>query len=222
MIEFIVILFLLITYSVYIHQEEFKANLSILTIRKNSKEILKKIFKSKKRTLLTGFVEVLFFILLVYLAFTMKIFFVAVLSNSMYPTFERGDIVLVQSIFKDPKEGDIVVFIDKKEGYSVTHRVLRIRGDKIYTGGDLSGPDERPITKNEIIGKAIIIFGHPIVIKGVGNYFILNVKEMREITPYGEEYLVYKKIIDVMRHYAIAVIIIGISSYIFIVIRESR
>ncbi len=209
-------------YFVYLNREGFELSLNISRTKRGTNEILKKIFRNRNTALTIAVVEILAFLIVIYLGLTMKIFFAAVLSNSMYPTFERGDIVLVQTIFKEPQEGDIIMFVHKEFGHSVTHRVLRVEGDKVYTGGDSSGPDGDPISKEDIIGKAILIFGKPIVVKGVGNYFILDVKELRDITPYGQEYLFYKKLLDAFRQYAIAVIIIGISAYIYLTIREIR
>ncbi len=209
-------------YFAYINREDFKLSWNISHTRRNANEILKKIFRNRKTVLTIAVAEILVFLVVIYLGLTMKIFFAAVLSNSMYPTFERGDAVLIQTIFREPHEGDIVMFVHKEFGHSVTHRVIRVEGDRVYTGGDSSGPDGEPVNKGDIIGKAILIFGKPIVVKGVGNYFILDVKELRDITPYGQEYLFYKKLLDTFRQYAIAVIIIGISTYIYLTIREVR
>ena len=222
MLELLIVFGIAAVYLVYVYRENIEMDFRVSQTRKNANEFIRKIFKSRKVILAVAALEVGVFLIMVYLGLTMKVFFAAVLSNSMYPTFERGDIVLIQTIFKDPKEGDIVMFVHKEFGYSVTHRVLKVVGDKVYTGGDASGPDGNPISKKDIIGKAVLIFGKPIVIKGVGNYFILNVKELRDITPYGEEYLFYKKMLDAFRQYAIAVIVIGISSYIYLTIREIK
>ncbi len=174
-----------------------------------------------KRLVILG-IELFAFILIIYSAFTMKIFWVAVVSNSMYPTFERGDMVLIQSFDKNPNPGDIVMFIREDINLPVTHRVLNVDGNLVYTGGDASGPDSSPIPKEKIIGKAVTIFGHPIVVKGVGNYFILDAKQLRDITPYGEEYLFYKRMVETFRQYAIAVIIISVSAYIYLSIRDLK
>jgi len=221
-IEFLIIMGLAGAYLVYLHRDDLELSLRISRTRTRADEIVKRIFKSRRAILVMAGIEIAIFLVIIYLGLTMKIFFAAVLSNSMSPTFERGDIVLVQTIFREPKEGDIVMFVSEEFGYSVTHRVLKVSGDKVYTGGDASGPDGDPIAKDAIIGKAILIFGKPIVVKGVGNYFILDVKEMRDIGPYGQEYLFYKKLIDAMRQYALAVIIIGISAYIYVTVREIR
>ncbi len=222
MIELVLIAGIAAVYFVYVNKENLEAGLRILQTKRKANELIKRIFKSRIVVVTIAIIEITVFLVIVYLGLTMKIFFAAVLSNSMYPTFERGDIVLVQTIFKEPREGDIVMFVNKELGYSVTHRVIKVVGDKVYTGGDASGPDGDPISKKDIIGKAVMIFGKPVVVKGVGNYFILDVKELRDITPYGEEYLFYKNLLDAFRQYALAVIIIGLSGYIYLAIRDTR
>ena len=207
-------------YLAYSHRDELGWRMRLLLTRKKVHEFLDRSGRSRNAAILMAVAEIAVFLVIVYLGVTMKIFFAAVVSNSMYPTFERGDVVLVQSIFKDPKEGDIVMFVKKDVGYSVTHRVLKVVGDKVYTGGDASGPDGEPIKNEDIIGKVVLIFGKPVVIKGVGNYFILDAKELRDIGPYGQEYLFYKKLLDAFRQYALSIIIIGISAYIYSLIRE--
>lgn len=209
-------------YLAYSYRDEIGLKTRLLMTRKQVHELLNKSGRSRNTAILMAIVEIGVFLVIVYLGLTMKIFFAAVVSNSMYPTFERGDIVLIQTIFKEPEEGDIVMFVKEDVGYSVTHRVLKVAGDKVYTGGDASGPDSKPIKKEDIIGKAVLIFGKPIVIKGVGNYFILDASEMRDIGPYGQEYLFYKRMLDTFRQYALSIIVIGISAYIYSLLREIK
>ena len=150
----------------------------------------------------------------------MKIFWTVVVSNSMYPTFERGDMVLVQTIFVEPEKGDIIMFIREDVNLPVTHRVLDVKDGLVYTGGDASGPDSTPIPKEKIVGEVVTIFGKPVVLKGVGNYFILDAKELRDITPFGEEYLFYKNLVELFRTYALAVIVVAIAAYLYLSFRE--
>ncbi|KAI5172026.1 signal peptidase I [Nematocida sp. LUAm3] len=53
---------------------------------------------------------------------------VVVLSESMYPGFHRGDILLIANWKKEPKSGDICVFQFKKSEIPVVHRII----DKFY------------------------------------------------------------------------------------------
>jgi len=153
------------------------------------------------------------------LAMTNKLFWAVVTSNSMAPTLKRGDMYLAQAIYVEPKVGDIVMFKRSDIQPPITHRILKIEGDRIYTGGDASGPDPWFITKEDIIAKAVMIGGKPIVIRGFGSYFILDAKEMRSIGPYGQEYLFYKNLVQTFKSYALAIIIICISLYLYMELR---
>ncbi len=154
--------------------------------------------------------------ILLMLTLTHKLFFAVVISDSMYPTFQKGDMYLAQAIYINPKPGDIIMFRRPDVGLPVSHRVLRVVGDYIYTGGDASGPDLLPIKKQDVIAQAVMIGGKPIVIPKLGNYFILNAKQMRSIGPYGEEFLFYQKMIKAFKSYAIAIIVICLSAYVYL------
>lgn len=156
------------------------------------------------------------FCILLYLTLSHKLFFAVVVSDSMYPTFQRGDMYLAQAIQINPKPGDIIMFRRPDVGLPVSHRVLRVVGNKIYTGGDASGPDLIPITRKDVIAQAVMIGGKPIVIPGIGKYFILNAKQLRNIGPYGEEYLFYQKLIRAFKSYAMAIIVICLSIYVYL------
>ena len=88
---------------------------------------------------------------------------VEVIGNSMYPTLEIGDIII---IFKSGnyKVGDIVTFVDSV-GVVVTHRVVEVREDGTYaTAGDYTGSEDLQfLTNNDIVGKVIL------TLSGFGN-----------------------------------------------------
>jgi len=201
-----------------------RLRLELLSARSRLAAKLSDFLKPKKKevSILRLSLELGAFLLLIYAALSYKVFWVAVVSNSMYPTFERGDMVLVQSLFVDPKPGDIVMFNRPDLNYPVTHRVLKVSDGRIYTGGDASGPDSFPISRRDVIGEAVLIFGKPVVLKGVGKYFILDATELRNIGPFGQEYLFYKRLVETFRQYAIAIIIISISLYIYLEVRGKR
>ncbi len=154
--------------------------------------------------------------LLLVLTLSHKLFFTVVTSDSMVPTFKRGDMFLAQAIYIDPKAGDIIMFKRPDIYLPISHRVLRIDGDRIYTGGDASGPDPWFISKKDIIAQAVMVGGKPIVIRDFGKYFILNAKELRSIGPYGQEYLFYKNLVNAFKSYSIAIIIISTSLYVYL------
>lgn len=225
LLSFILFAFLL---TVHLMRRGFLINLrlrlELLSARSRMAARLSGFLKPKKRevSLLRISLELGVFLLLIYAALSYKVFWAAVVSNSMYPTFERGDMVLFQSLFVDPEPGDIIMFNRPDLNYPVTHRVLRVIDGKIYTGGDASGPDSIPITRKDIMGEAVLIFGKPVVLKGVGKYFILDARELRNIGPFGQEYLFYKKLVETFKQYAIAIIIISISLYIYLEVRDKK
>jgi len=208
------LLFLRIDYLNFI-----KARINILYSKSKFRSNTKRILKKKEIKIFKVIFELVIFLLLIYAALAHKVFFVVVVSNSMYPTFERGDLVLVQSILIDPKPGDIIMFSRPDINYPITHRVISISQGKIYTGGDASGPDDFVLSRKDVIAEVVQLFNKPVVIKGVGNYFILDAKELRDIGPYGEEYIFYKRLVDLFKTYALAIIIISILLYIYLSVR---
>ena len=60
---------------------------------------------------------------------------VAVFSNSMVPTFYRGDMMIVYGE-KNIEVGDVVVFDSLDKKYPIIHRIVEIRDGGIITKGD--------------------------------------------------------------------------------------
>ncbi|NOY10584.1 MAG: signal peptidase I [Archaeoglobi archaeon] len=207
------------SFVLYNSREEILFRSKLLEMKSSVKKILERRRNSRRKAILSV-VELVLFFALIYLAFTMKIFWAVVVSNSMAPTFERGDMVLVQTLFVNPEKGDIVMFERSDLNLPVTHRVLKVEDGLVYTGGDASGPDARPVPRDKIIGEVVTIFGSPVVVKGVGKYFILDATQLRDITPFGQEYLFYKNLIELFRKYAIAIIVISIAAYVYLTVRE--
>ena len=83
---------------------------------------------------------------------------VAVFSESMDPTFYKGDMILVQGV-EDVSVGDIIVFDVPDRAYPIIHRIYEITPDGIRTKGDNNlYVDPWTISQNDIYGKAIIKF----------------------------------------------------------------
>ncbi len=160
--------------------------------------------------------------LLMLLALTHNLFFAVVTSGSMVPTFHKGDMFLAQAIVIEPEVGDIVMFNRPDIYLPVAHRIIGLSEDRIYTGGDASGPDEWHITEDDIIAEAVLIAGEPIVVPNVGSYFVLEAKELRSIGPYGQEYLFYKNLVTTFKSFALAIIIICIAVYIYLEMGSRR
>jgi signal peptidase len=83
---------------------------------------------------------------------------VIVLSGSMHPTFDAGDMILIQE--KDPdalKVGDVICFIKEDSETAVTHRIVEVtesEGRTAYvTQGDFTmTPDRVPVYPEEVEG----------------------------------------------------------------------
>lgn len=99
---------------------------------------------------------------------------IAVLSNSMYPTFARGDAVVVQKLekkeFSKLKKDDILYY--SKDGKLIIHRIIEIKKNEenkleLKTKGDNNNAEDNWIIKEEeIIGKVkfmVPYIGYPSV-----------------------------------------------------------
>ncbi len=148
------------------------------------------------------------------LAFSFKfITFQVVISDSMKPVFERGDMVLSQAISKEPHIGDITTFKAIDVQNPITHRVISIQNNIITTKGDNNPlPDGYATTKNDIIAKAIVIEGQPIVLKGVGSYFILDFTQQGAVSKYGDKFTFLQEMFQVIRTWGYVITIIAFSA----------
>ena len=83
-----------------------------------------------------------------------------VLTDSMYPEIESGDLIICHTIdAEDVKVGDVITFYDPLGNGTtvVTHRVLEITGEagslKFVTKGDNNNvEDQKPVPKDKLIG----------------------------------------------------------------------
>jgi signal peptidase len=87
---------------------------------------------------------------------------VAVESNSMVPTFHRGDILILQGASHDQLDiGDIIVFSPPNQDVPVVHRIIEINPDgTLQTKGDANSGQiwyEKSIKTSQIHGKEIVI-----------------------------------------------------------------
>lgn len=68
---------------------------------------------------------------------------VVVLTESMYPGFERGDILFLSpKKYKDYHVNDMTVFQLRKNDIPIVHRVIKRFGDRILTKGDNNNQDD--------------------------------------------------------------------------------
>ena len=78
--------------------------------------------------------------------------FFEIISGSMSPTIEKGDMILVKldTVYK---VGDIVSFKDNDS--IITHRIVEINDNYYVTKGDANNTLDNPINKDQIIGKTV-------------------------------------------------------------------
>ncbi len=87
-----------------------------------------------------------------------------VVSGSMEPTINVGDIIIINTKEKNLKKDDIVTFYDEERSL-VTHRLVSINKDYIVTKGDNNkGTLDDPIPVKDIVGK------YEFKINGLGNF----------------------------------------------------
>jgi len=88
--------------------------------------------------------------------------FMSVASNSMVPTYRRGDLLIIQGV--DPSEisvGDVIVFVSPQTGRYTVHRVIEAKtglgGERIFrTKGDANvAPDPFFVREEDIIGRPV-------------------------------------------------------------------
>lgn len=115
------------------------------------------------------------------LALSTDIPVVAVESNSMIPTFYRGDILVLRGTnIEDLIIGDIIVFSPDSQETPVVHRVVKINDDdSVQTKGDANIgqlPFETRIREEQIHGKIITIIPYLGWVKiGITEYLLPNI-----------------------------------------------
>jgi signal peptidase len=177
----------------------------------------------KKDTTVSDWMQFLF-ILVVIVIFGLKLITpVVVVSDSMKPVFERGDMFIVQSISLTPEIGDIITFNVSDKNYDVSHRVIAIKNDIIITKGD-NNPrkDEYKTRQKNVKGKAIQFNNTPIVIKGFGALFITDYSKQGVISKWGDTFTLMQQISAAIKVWGLVITIIALLGYILMMQRDKR
>ena len=89
-----------------------------------------------------------------------------VVSGSMEPTINIGDLIVINTKAKDFEKNDIITFYDVN-GSFVTHRLVKIKDDKMITKGDNNNvEDEGEVTISDVVGIVeyiVPVIGYPTV-----------------------------------------------------------
>lgn len=80
--------------------------------------------------------------------------FFEVVTASMYPTIEIGDVVIVK-ITKEVEINDIIVYRDGES--IITHRLIEKNDDKLIAKGDANNSEDKPINEEMVLGEVIRI-----------------------------------------------------------------
>lgn len=73
-----------------------------------------------------------------------------VISGSMQPALQIGDVIIVKKS-NNYSERDIITYSNGLT--TITHRIIAINNDKVITKGDSNEVDDKPINKEQIVGK---------------------------------------------------------------------
>ena len=160
-------------------------------------------------------------VILVYALLSHYIFFAAVMTGSMTGTVDKGDLIFMTSA-GDIEVGDIIMFDAPSVNYPVTHRVYDINSNGIITKGDFRDSiDNWVIHEEDIQAQAVSIFGNPVVIPDVGNYFIVGDEfdTSRNIGSYGDEYQATKKFMNMIKSYGMVIFMVVLSYILIDVLR---
>lgn len=139
-----------------------------------------------------------------------------VVSDSMKPEFERGDIILTQSFSLVPNPGDIITFHAEEERNGISHRVVKVSEKGIIkTRGDNNGYDDKYKTRQQdVIAKAIMFDDHPIVIKGFGALFITDYKAQGVVLKWGDQFTFMQQLSATIKAWGLVITVIAILAYI--------
>lgn len=73
-----------------------------------------------------------------------------VISGSMQPALQIGDVIIVKKS-NNYSERDIITYSNGLT--TITHRIIAINNDEVITKGDANEVDDKPINKEQIVGK---------------------------------------------------------------------
>lgn len=77
-----------------------------------------------------------------------------VISGSMEPTLHVGDLIIIDTNWKNYEKGDIITFRDVNEAF-VTHRINKISNGKMITQGDANESEDEEMSTSSIVGKCV-------------------------------------------------------------------
>ena len=156
-----------------------------------------------------GSLSIFFLLIITFIVLNQYVNFVVVTSDSMSPTFYKGDLVLVQSFNRTPAIGNIIQFQTPSRKLPVMHRVQEILPYGYKTKGDFSlTSDYWIVTDSQIQAKAIYLFNRNVIIPHVGNFFICE----STISKFGSEFAFISGLVNIFRILALIIFILAFLS----------
>jgi len=95
-------------------------------------------------------------------------------SESMTPTIGKGDLFFINPLARNFDVGDIIVF-HRRDGWTV-HRIFAVTEEGFITKGDFNVATDQQegkyplVQREDIAGKVLSLFGHPLVVRGGGDF----------------------------------------------------
>ena len=176
---------------------------------KNQKQFKARVYARNSSQKTSAILSILFLLIIAFIVMNQYANFVVVTSDSMYPTFQRGDLVLVQSISKTPLTGDIIQFHIPNRRLPVLHRVEEVSSIGYKTKGDFNPSTDYWIVKDlHIQAKAITLFNNLLVIPKIGEIFIVEPK----VTKYGSEIGFISGLVNIFRTLSLIIFILAFLS----------
>ena len=77
------------------------------------------------------------------------------MSSKMFPT-ETKMCANERKCLQCGKKRDIITY--KSDNAFITHRIIKMDGDSIIAKGDNNNTQDKPITKDAVLGKVVFIF----------------------------------------------------------------
>ncbi len=203
------VLFLVVFFLFYLYKHENKYIINILSWLYKPEPA-----KLEKDTRFEDWFLLIILLVLIIIMGVKLVTFTVVISDSMRPEFQRGDMVLMQGFFLEPQVGDIITFTTEDSQYAITHRVYSV-GSTITTKGDnIPYPDRYRTTQDKVLLKAIVINDHPVVIKGLGSLFITDYSKTGVISKFGDQFTFMQQLSATIRAWGYIITIIALFAYI--------
>lgn len=175
--------------------------------KRDKEKFISKIYKRNSSERFSSIFYVIILLLVAFIVFNQYVNFIVVTSESMSPTVNRGDIVLVQSIFKTPAVGDIVQFDSPGSRLPVFHRVFSLTSIGYITKGDASAVQDRvPVRDSQLQARAITILDKPIIVRDVGELFIVESKT----TKYGSDLAFTTGLVGIFKTLALIIFVLSL------------